>query len=854
MTRDGEASGAIHRRLLGRLGLLVCACVFFALWGSVLLRLVAGIGEPDAGFRVNRVATVWITNEPYTRGVRAGLRPGDQVVAVQGVPIPDGPDFLRQVSSLGNQKSARYTVLRGDQTLQFEVAVVPLGGLDCLGIYGVRAFLALAMAVMGLAAAWLRPDNPAARANLVFCLGWACYALLDIDFERTYTWHPLWYYASVFLYASGALSLALNFPQPLQVRESRARLQVLPYGLAAALFLWVAGAFWQGGIGLAAVELAEQIGTIWANGVLAIGLALFLWRLRHASVGRERAQLQVLLLGVALAYLPYALLVNLPLLLTGQPPAPAILLGASSLFALFPLSVSYAIAKHGLFDIEIIVKRTTTYALVTSALFGGYFALAAGVRWLALRLGLQGSDWENALVTAVIVVLFVPVRDALARMVDRLFFRVPYDFRAVVARVHALSRETLDLDVLKSDFLNILDAALAPRYSYILTREAAGDMLVAQGPAAVRGQAPFAELLVHVGDELLQRAGLHRDFSYVPGSGKTSPTSMLAALGPHERIPLLVGDEVVGLVVLGPRRSDKEYASEDRDLLAAIRLPLAAAIKTASLVEDRLFKERVAQDLRRAREVQQAMLPAELPDVPGYGFAARSEACYEASGDYYDCLALPDGRVALAIADVAGKGFAAALATAMLKSCLLNQTQQDPGVMPTLSALNRLLVSVTAHASVKSFTSCAYALLEPSSGLVQFACAGHFPPLHWQARTGRVLEPAISGSFPLGVRSSLTCTSHALHLEPGDALVFYTDGITEATAPSSHHSGELEFYEVERVKTVVATHGGESASSLLEAIYRDVRAFTAGDALSDDMTLLVVKWHGAEANGLAERS
>ena len=527
--------------------------------------------------------------------------------------------------------------------------------------------------------------------------------------------------------------------------------------------------------------------------------------------------------------------------MTGDTASPAVLAATSLLFVIFPLSTSYAIVRHGMFDIEVIVKRTTTYALLTSTLLGGYFAIAAVIRWFAAQLGLQGSEWENALVTAVIAVAFVPLRDVLTRTVDRLFSRVPYDFRAVVARVTSSAQASIDVNSLKAEFLNIIDETLAPRFVYILTRDREGDSLSAVGPNAVWGDAPVPELRIRADDDLLRRAGGSSESDYEPGSGGTSPLSMLAAVVRHYRVPLRLGEEVLGLLVLGPRRSDKEYAAEDRELLAATRLPLAAAMKTASLVEDRLFKDRVEQDLKRAREVQEAMLPGVLPKVAGYQFSASSVPCYEASGDYYDCLALADGRLALTIADVAGKGFAAALATAMLKSCLYNQAQADPGVAPTLGALNRLLVSVTRHAQVKSYTTCTYALLDAESHELEYACAGHFPPLHWQAKTEQVVEYEPSGGFPLGVRAGTRYQGKCLKLDPGDVLVFYTDGVTEAQSPLLGLHAEPDYYESARLSEALKRAAHLPTADILVALQQDLEAFVAGGEQTDDVTLLVVK-------------
>jgi sigma-B regulation protein RsbU (phosphoserine phosphatase) len=239
------------------------------------------------------------------------------------------------------------------------------------------------------------------------------------------------------------------------------------------------------------------------------------------------------------------------------------------------------------------------------------------------------------------------------------------------------------------------------------------------------------------------------------------------------------------------------------------------------------------------------MLPRSLPAVPGYEFAASSVPCYEASGDYYDFVELTGGRLGVAVADVAGKGIAAALATAMMKSGLYNQTQTDPEVLPTLQALNRLLHNVTRHSAAKSFTTCAYAVLDPAARKLTYACAGHFPPMHWSARAKRVLEYPMTGGFPLGVRDKARYLAQDLALAPGDVVVFFTDGVTEAQAPHDlPRNGPIEpdeQFESDRLAAVVAANAHRSAAEIHDAVVAAVDAWVAGGPQTDDVTLVVIK-------------
>jgi hypothetical protein len=297
-----------------------------------------------------------------------------------------------------------YAVRREGKALAAPV-VVPvqrLGPLDWLMSFGVRFFVALAMMLIGAVAAFMRADNLAARANLWLCVGMGVFLALDIDFEATWLAPPLVYYGSALLFAAAALAMALNFPETPTWLQRRPRLQALPYAVSALLTLPILAAFAAWGRSAEADAVAQAVVLAWPNLALLLGLGLFTTRLRRADNPRSRAQLQVLLLGIGVAYLPMALFGNIPLLVTGHAPPPVVWVVTQALFVVFPLAVAYAIVRHGLFDITVIVKRTTVYAALTAFLVGGYFATAGAIRQLAGLLGLSAaSDWENALATAI---------------------------------------------------------------------------------------------------------------------------------------------------------------------------------------------------------------------------------------------------------------------------------------------------------------------------------------------------------------------------------------------------------------------------------------------------------------------
>jgi len=243
-----------------------------------------------------------------------------------------------------------------------------------------------------------------------------------------------------------------------------------------------------------------------------------------------------------------------------------------------------------------------------------------------------------------------------------------------------------------------------------------------------------------------------------------------------------------------------------------------------------LARERLDRDLALARGVQRGFLPQSLPEVPGYQFFAHYEPAYEIGGDYYDFIALPRQRMAVLVGDLSGKGVAAALLMAKLSAdarfCML----AEPDSAAAITRLNSLMnqVGITGR-----FVTLAAAILDPSSHTVTLVNAGHPSPLIYRRAT-RSVEEAISNElagFPLGVADGFKYSSCEISLDPGDCILAFTDGVTEA----------MNMQDIQlQTKGVYAAIQGEDYAprTLVEQVVRVVKQFTAGRSQSDDIALV----------------
>jgi len=249
--------------------------------------------------------------------------------------------------------------------------------------------------------------------------------------------------------------------------------------------------------------------------------------------------------------------------------------------------------------------------------------------------------------------------------------------------------------------------------------------------------------------------------------------------------------------------------------------------------QEEIRRQRLDEELTVARQIQRSMLPTRLPDAPGWDFAVSYQAARVVGGDFYDFYELPGRppRLGLLVADVADKGVPAALFMALSRTILRTKAMSGRGPASTLLRANDLIIK-DSHSDL--FLSVFYAVLDQRSGRMIYANAGHNRPLWVRAERGTVEELGARG-IVLGVLDEIKLEERRIDVAPGDVVVFYTDGVTDGM------NGDEEFFEVARLREVVAAHAGGSARELLHAIIAAYNAFTGDTEQTDDFTCVVVK-------------
>jgi serine phosphatase RsbU (regulator of sigma subunit) len=316
-------------------------------------------------------------------------------------------------------------------------------------------------------------------------------------------------------------------------------------------------------------------------------------------------------------------------------------------------------------------------------------------------------------------------------------------------------------------------------------------------------------------------------------------TVMLQGVRSVLAVPLGVGNNVFGIIYADSPLAEGRFTEDHLKVLTTLASVAAIRVENARLTEEQMERERLEREQQVASEIQQRFLPATAPIVAGYELQGISFPCYEIGGDYYDFIQREDGRLVVALGDVSGKGTAAALLMSSLHAAVHAQADIHNSLVKTISAVNRYLVdSIPANRFVTLF----YAELDPQNGTLSFLNAGHNPPLI--VHTGGTMEQLAAGGLPLGIMSNADFREGRTKLYPGDVLVIYSDGVSEATNPNGEEFGPTRLYEV------VARNLEASAGGIRDRIESALTKFCQGTPAADDITLVIVK-RNAEASEVA---
>lgn len=310
-----------------------------------------------------------------------------------------------------------------------------------------------------------------------------------------------------------------------------------------------------------------------------------------------------------------------------------------------------------------------------------------------------------------------------------------------------------------------------------------------------------------------------------------SQTIILQGIRSVLAVPLSVDERhVFGIIYADSPTHQATFSSEHLDILTTLASVASIRVENASLMDERINRERMERELELATEIQQRFQPSGPPSVDGYEFQGISFSCYEIGGDYYDFIQRHDGKMLVALGDVSGKGTSASLLMSSLHAAIHGQVAAKTPLAQTVVSVNEYLAENTP---ANRFVTLFIAELEPLTGELAFINAGHNPPLI--GRADGTVELLSAGGLPLGLMSFAEYETGHARLNSGDVLFIYSDGVSEA-----NNLNEDEF-GMDRLTEVIRANTARSASAIRDKVESALSAFTGTAAPNDDITLVIVK-------------
>jgi phosphoserine phosphatase RsbU/P len=525
------------------------------------------------------------------------------------------------------------------------------------------------------------------------------------------------------------------------------------------------------------------------------------------------------------------------------------------LFTFFPLSLAYTVIVQRALDLRIILRQGTRYAFARGTLWvlqGIVFAFL-GFRLFHFA---HASGRVGHLITPVIFVVVVQflrlrITRPFSLWIDRRFFREAYSADQILLDLSEQARSFSETEPLLRTITERISQTLhVERISFLLRQGKLFQLQYAEGIPIT------ADLSLRENSSTMRALALDRNPKRVyrehpdPWLALASPTevSVLDRLDAELLLPLPGRSSLIGVMALGPKLSEEPYSGSDRRLLSSVALQTGLAIENSALVhhlaEESAQRQRIDREIEIARQVQERLLPQIYPLIKGLDFAGFSRTAQEVGGDYYDFIALDNGRLGIAIGDVSGKGISAALLMASIRAALHGLTFSGTlSLARIIEGLNRIIYdSSTSNRFVTFF----FGEYDPSTRNLDYVNAGHNAPVLLRPASPSedsfckpeapcMVQRLEIGGPVLGIFTDVRYEQGRLQLQPYDVLLAFTDGISEAMTADYEEWGEERLLAAARMNT------HRSAQEIVASIVESADQFTAGAAQNDDLSLTVLK-------------
>ena len=804
------------------------------------------LNKPFAGFLIYHCPYVGSMSIQDWPGAQAGLKFLERVLSVDGDPIHEGQEVIAKVETKkpGTLVLFAFGTKEGIREVSLPVSVFSFR--DFCFTFLINLLGGLAVFCLGCIVYALKPRVATSWVFFLFCFSLSLYMITSFESLSTCFLVPFHYGALCFMGIT-AFHLGLIFPDRKWLLSSFPGIEYLIYAPSIILVILYEIFYFTFPENMTSSPLSwipsyKLLGTIARILTLscAVGLVFLMFHsVYRASTVTARQRARMILFGVTIAFLPSTMIMMGFYLFKVTFPWNFLVV----FVIFFPASIAYSIVRHNLFDADMIIRRTVGYVVVTAVVVGAYIGVSLGLNVFLGKYELAQSRAFPILFTLGIILIFNPLRDRIQALVDRLFFRKEYDYGAIVEKVGGAMTSLLELPQILKRLTQTFIEDMFINTSSVMLLTSAGtgyQVYIADGERKTEVQSvgfqPNEPLIRIIEQEKreLTKYDILEDPKYKTVS--ESCAENFESLNANLMVPLIFQNKVIGLLNLGEKKSGKSYNREDIELLRTLAHQGAVAIENARLFQENLEKQRMEEELSIARDLQLSMLPATCPQVPGFTIAATSTPAREVGGDFFDFIEMSEGKLGLVVGDVTGKSVSGALVMAASRSVFRLLSEEKFAVGDIMIRANKRIKK-----DIKSgmFVALLYAVLDGRNKILSLCSAGQTQPIYFSSRTGEVrLQETLGDKFPLGILEESDYQETQLKLEPGDRVVFYTDGIVEAM------NEKQEIFGFDRLLEVVQSSRSTTAEALLKEVLSRVAEFVGEAPQHDDLTVIVVSVEG----------
>jgi class 3 adenylate cyclase len=580
--------------------------ILFFIGTICFVNALGWINKPFPGFLINQRMVINGMGQYYWSGTRAGLKHPDKVLAANGQPLHTSQDLERVVMSTPVGDPIRYTVERDGSVVEMAIPTMRFTPADFVVLVGTLYMAGLLYLILGIVVFVLKPDTPVSWSHFLLCFGLSAFNLTSFDVAATHAGMVRWYFIFSALMPAAGVHLSMLFPQPRSFVLRRPWLQATPYIVAAAILVPME-LFYPGPKFLLAYNFVYIYMIVGSLLFLGSSLASYLWQ--SSVIAKQRSK--VLLFGAALAF-PLPAFSQLAFYrgwtFQGIPVQTNFL---ALPLLVFPAAIAYAIAKHNLFDVDVYIKRTVGYVLMTVIVAMAYFTMQTVLSTVVLKpiLGENAEKVYPIVFALLVVFLFNPVNRKVQESVDKMFFRKKFDYKgAVTAASNALSSILNLNEIILQVILTVRKEIFIDAAGVILfepQKKGCQSYFIEDGPGQVKDQSK--EVCILYDDPLLalisreKRLITKYDIAEDPrySNVKESCGQRFAEMAASLAVPLIYQDEVKGVLALGYKKSGHFYSREDIDLLSTLASQAAVAIENAKMAEQMKKEETVRTNLAR---------------------------------------------------------------------------------------------------------------------------------------------------------------------------------------------------------------------------------------------------------------